>query len=211
MGELFRQVIGVHVFIGRDKDFLSTAGFDERQVPAPFVFHPYRVEVFRSRAENNHNFGAVERRKNVRLVLLPKLILQRDAREKDLKALLCELVVKVVRQNAVRRSSAACVGFLVADEYVERRFPLRDGEDAPLNVVDRPGFRLVQITLRVVAIREGGLIVGIVKDRGKLRAVDRRDALARRRVLHILDAVPAQDERPMRFRVGVVLVQDLLV
>ena len=211
MRKLLRQIVGVHVLIGRDEHLFAAAGFDEREIPAPLIFHPHGVEVLRSRAEDDHDFGAIERRENVRLIRRAELILERDARKKDLEALLRELVVEVVGKNAVRRAASTRVRLLVADEHVKRLFLLRDGEDALLNFVDRAGFFLVELALREIGILDGGLVVVVIEYGGELRAVDRRDAFVRRRVLDVLDAVPAENERPVRLGVGAVLVQDLLI
>ena len=80
-----------------------------------------------------------------------------------------------------------------------------------MNFVDRPRLILVELPLRDIRITNRGFIIIIVEHGGKLRAVDRRDAPVRRGVLDVLNAVPAEDERPVCLGVGAVLVQDLLV
>ena len=51
----------------------------------------------------------------------------------------------------------------------------------------------------------------IVKDGRKLRAVDRGNTLACGRVFHILNTIAAEHQRPIGFRVRIVLAEDLLV
>ena len=208
--EFFRQVVGIHILIGGDEHFLL-ALLNQRKIAAPFVFHPNCVEIFRLRAERDHDLGRVQRGENVRFVGRAELVFEGDARKEDLKALLRELVIEVVSQNRVGSSSAVAVRFFVTNEDVKRLFLLRNGEDALLNLVDRFGFFLINRLLITVSILQGRLIVVIVKDRGKLGAVDRRHTLVCRRILDVFDAVAAEHQRPIRFGIGAVLVEQLLV
>ncbi len=54
MRKLLRQIVGVHIAICGDERFLR-AVLNKREIAAPFVFDPYGVEVFRLRAENDHD------------------------------------------------------------------------------------------------------------------------------------------------------------
>ena len=210
MRKFVGQVVGVHVAVGRN-EHLFRAVFDEREVTAPLVLDPDGVEILRPRAQHDHDLGRVQRREDVRLVGRAELILQRDAREEHLEALLRELVVKVVGKDAVGRAAAVLVGLLVADEHVEGLLPGRDLQNALLNLVDGVRLLLVEHALGGVGAAQRGLVVLVGKDRGILRTVDRGQALVRRGVLDILDAVAAQDERPVSLGVAAVLVENLLI
>ena len=129
--ELFGHVIRVHVAVARDEQAAAISAH-ERQIPAPLVFHPDRVQIFRLRADHDHHFCRMQSGENIRLVLLPELILQRDARKEDLIARVGELIVNILRQRGILRAFAVLVGFLVADEHVERRFLLRDRQNVLL-------------------------------------------------------------------------------
>ena len=211
MREFLRQIVGIHVAIGGDQHLFAAAVLHKRQVAAPFVLHPDGAKVLRLCAQHHHDLGAVQRREDVRLIGSAQLVLQRDAGEKHLEALLRELVVQLVCKHAVLRPAAAAVRLLVADEDVEGFFLLRDRKNALLNFVDRFRLCLINALLVAVGVAQRGLIVLVCEDRGELRTVHRRHALMRGRVFDILNAVAAEDKRPVRLRVGVVLVEDLLI
>ena len=62
-----------------------------------------------------------------------------------------------------------------------------------------------------VGILQRGLIVHVVRDAVKARAVAGRDALAGGRILHILDAVAAEQQVPVRLGIRIVLADQPLV
>ena len=210
MGEFLGQIIGVHVLIGGNKHFFG-AVFNKRKVAAPFVFYPYGVEILRPCAQYHHNPCAVKGGEYVRLVGGAQLVLQCNAAEKHLKALLRQLVVKVVCQHAVGRSCAATVGFLIADKYIKGLLLLRNCKNTLLYFIYCLGLGLVNFLLGGIGAAQSGFVVIIVKYGGKLRPVHRGNALAGGRVLHIFNTVAAKHKRPIRLGVGVVLGQNLLV
>ncbi len=136
--KLLRKIIRIHVAISRYK-YLLFAVSDEREITAPFVLHPDRIEVLRLRRQYDHDFCRIQGSKDIRLVCGAEFVLQRDAREEDLEALMAELMVKIVRQNRVRCSPAVLVRLLVADEDIKRFLFLRDGENPFLDRIDRAG------------------------------------------------------------------------
>ena len=209
MTELLRQIIGIHVLIGRDKGLAGTA-LDKLQIAAPFVLYPNGVEILRLGAQHHHDLCAVQGCKNVRFILLAQLVLQRNAAEEHLKALTGQLVIQIVGQHAVRSTLALGIRLLVADEHIEGLFFLGDVQNALLDVIDGLGLCLIDALLHTVSILQGRLIVIIRKDGGELGAVDSGDALLRGRILHVFDAVAAQHQRPVGFRVSPVILQDLL-
>ena len=211
MGKLLRQIIGVHILVGGNQHLLTTAVFHQRQVAAPLVFHPHGVKILRLGAQHHHDLGAVEGSEYVRLVGGAQLVLQGDAGKEHLEALLSELVVQVVGQHTIRGAATAIVRLLVADEHIKGLLLLGNGQDALLNLVDGLGLGFVDLPLGGIGIVQGGLIVVVVKDGGKLRPVHRGHAPVSGRVLHILDAVAAQDQGPVGLGIGVVLGQNLLV
>ena len=210
MGELLWQVVGVHVAVGGHQHLVRTV-FDQRQVAAPLVLHPHSVEVPRLRAQHHHDLCAVQRREDVGLVGRADLVLQRDAGEKDFETFLRQLVVEVRCQHAVRGPAAIGIGLLVADKHIEGLFLLRDVQYALLDLRDGVRLGLVDTLLQSVSIVQGGLVVLVRQDRGILRPVHRGHALVARRILHILDTVTAQHQRPIGLGVPAVLREDLLV
>ena len=80
-----------------------------------------------------------------------------------------------------------------------------------MNFIDSLGFGLVDRPLSGVGVLDGGLVVLVVENGRVLGAVHRRDALVGGGILHILDTVAAQHQRPVRLGVGLVLVEDLLI
>ena len=191
MRKFIRQVIGIHIPVCRDQNLFAAALFHKGKVAAPFIFYPDRMEVFRLRAEHDHDFCRVKRRKDIRLVLRAELILQRNARKENSDSLLYELVVQLGRQNRIGCPPAVVVSFLIADKDVERLFLLRYRENPFLNFIDRPGFLFIDFFLEAVGILQCIFIIRIIKDRCELCAVDRRNTPVRGWILHILDAVPA--------------------
>ena len=92
--EFLRHIIRIHITVTGDEQ-AAAVGAHERKVAAPFIFDPDGVQIFRLRADHNHDLGRVQGSKDIRLVFLPELIFQRDAREEDLIARVGELVVNM--------------------------------------------------------------------------------------------------------------------
>ena len=210
MREFLRQIVGIHITVGGDQH-LFRAATDQRQITAPLVFYPHGVEVFRLRAQHHHDLGTVQRGKYVRLVGDTQLVLQCDAGEEHLEALLCQLVVEIGSQYTIRCAAAVGVRLLIADEHVERLFFLGNLQNALLNFVDCFSLGLVDHPLGGVGVLDGGLVVLIIENGGVLGAVHRRHALVGGRILHVLNTVAAQHQRPIGLGVGLVLVEDLLI
>ena len=193
MGKLLRKVVGVHIAVGGDQHFLRTTP-DQRQIAAPLVFHPNGVEVLRLRTQHHHDLGAVQCGEYVRLVGGTQLVLQRDAGEEHLEALLCQLVVEIGSQHAVRCPTAIGICLLVADEYIKRFFLLGNLQNALLNFVDCFSLGLVDHPLGGIGVLDGGLVVLIIENGGVLGAVHRRHALVRGGILHVLNTIAAQHQ-----------------
>ena len=152
MGKLFRQIVRIHITVGRNQDFLPVALFDQRQKTAPLVLDPDSIEILRFGPKYYHDLRGIERSKDVWLVCSPELILQRDTGKEDLEAFLYKLVIQIVGKDAVPSSSSVIVRFLVADEDVERFLFLRYGKDPLLDIVDRFRFFLIQLPLISVRV-----------------------------------------------------------
>ena len=208
--EFFWHIIGIHISVAGDEQ-TAAVGAHEREIPAPFIFDPDGVQIFRLRADHNHDLGRVQGSKDIRLVFLPELIFQRDAREEDLIARVGELVVNILCQRGILRPFAVLVGFFVADEHVKRRFLLRDRQNVFLQAGDALRLFFVQAPCHAVGIFECGLIIHVVQNAVKARAVTGRDAFAGSRVLHILDAVPAEQQVPVCLGICIVLADQPLV
>lgn len=80
-----------------------------------------------------------------------------------------------------------------------------------MNLVYRLSLILIKLFLIAVGIVQSGLVVIVIENRRKLSAVHGGNALAALRVFHIFDSVVAENERPIRLGVGVVLVEYLLI
>ena len=208
--EFLGHIIRIHIAVAGDEQ-TAAVGAHERKVAAPFIFDPDGVQIFRLRADHNHDLGRVQGSKDIRLVFLPELIFQRDAREEDLIARVGELVVNILCQRGILRALAVLIGFFVADEHVKRRFLLRDRQNVLLQRRNALRLLFVQAPCHAVGVFARGLIVHIVQNAVKARAVTSRDAFAGSRVLHILDAVPAEQQVPVCLRVRVVLADQPLV
>ena len=210
MGKLLWQIVGIHIAVGGDQYLFRTAP-DQCQIATPLVLHPHGVEILRLRAQHHHDLGAVQCGEYVRLIGGTQLVLQRDAGEEHLEALLCQLVVEIGSQHAVRCPTAIGICLLVADEYIKKFFLLGNLQNALLNFVDYFSLGLVDHPLGGVGVLDGGLVVLIIENGGVLGSVHRRHALVRGRILHVLNAIAAQHQRPVRLSVGLVLVENLLI
>ena len=208
--EFFGHVIRIHIAVAGDEQ-TAAVGAHERQIPAPLVFDPDGVQIFRLRADHNHDLGRVQGSKDIRLVFLPELVFQRDAREEDLIARVGELVVNILRQRGILCPLAVLVRLFITDEHVKRRFLLRDRQNVFLQAGNALRLFFVQAPCHAVGIFECSLIIHVVQNAVKARAVAGRDAFAGSRVLHILDAVPAEQQVPVRLSIRVVLADQPLV
>ena len=120
-------------------------------------------------------------------------------------------MIKIVCKNGIGRAPAVVVGLFVADKDVKRLFFLGNCKNPLLNLIYRRGFLLINGALRGVRIFERGTVVIIVKNRRILCTIDGRHTLMRCRVFHIFNTVTAKDKRPIRFRVGLILIQYLFI
>ena len=93
--KFFRQIIRIHIFIGRDEHFLCTV-FDEGKVSAPLVLNPNGIEILRFSAKNNHHLCAVESSENIRFISRAELIFKSDTSKEDFKALLGKLMIQII-------------------------------------------------------------------------------------------------------------------
>ena len=208
--ELLGQIVGIHVAVRGNERFLRAVS-DEHEKAAPLVLDPHCVEMLGLRAENDHHLCRVECGEYVRLVLLTELVFKRNAREKDLEALLCELVIQVGRNDGITGAPAVGACFLVTDEDVERLLVLRNSENSFLNFVDSSRLLLVNGSLVSVGVLERRLVILVHENRRKLRTVDGRHTLVCGGVFDVLDTVAAEHERPIRLTVCLVLFEDLFV
>ena len=169
----------------------------ELQETAPLVFHPDGVEILIVGAEHQHDLGAVQGSEDVRFVLGAQLIFQGDAGEKHPVALAGEGVVHILGQHAVDGPLAVLGGLLVADEDVVGRLLAGDLDDALADVLDGLGLVPVYSPGDGVGVLTGLLEVAVLQDAVKGGAVAGGDLLPGGRVVHILDAVPAQHQPPV--------------
>ena len=208
--QCLRQIIRVHIAVARQEQ-LAPVLFHHGQEAAPFVFDPDGIKMLRLRADHDHDFRGVQRRKDIRLIFRARLIFQCDAREEYAVALLCQLVVDLLRHQAVARALTVLTGFLVAEEDVKRLLILRGGENAALHLGDFGCVLLILAAGDAVGMLDCGQIVHILQKAVEARTVARRQPFIRCRVLHIFNTEPAQRTAPVRLSVVVVLGHDALI
>ena len=117
----------------------------QRKVAAPFVLYPHRIEIFGLAAYYHHNLCTVQRSKNVRLILLPQLVLQRNTAEEHFVALFRQAVINVLRPLAVMGALTVRIRLLIADKHVIRLFIRRNRKDALLNLGNLGSLLLIQL------------------------------------------------------------------
>ena len=208
--QCLRQIIRVHIAVARQEQ-LAPVLFHHGQEAAPFIFDPDGVKMLRLCADHDHDLRRVQRREDIRLIFRACFIFQCDAREEHAIALLGQLVIDLLRHQAVARALAILSGLLVAEEHVERLLILRGGKNAALYFGD---FRCVFLVLaagNAVGMLDRSQIVHILQKAVEARAVARRQPFIRCRVLHIFNTEPAQRTAPVRLSVVVVLGNDALI
>ena len=210
VGKFLRHVVGVHALVAGDQVLLLTRG-DEGKEAAPFVLYPHGVEVFIVRAKHQHRLGAVQRREDIRLVFRAQFVFQRDAREENAVALLRQGVVHFLRHDAVRRALAVFVRLLVADKDVVGLFLAGQFHDAAADVLDGLGFLAVDLAGDRVGVLLRLFKIRVFEDALKGRAVAGGNLFAGGGVVHVLDAVAAEDEPPVGLRLRGELGDDALV
>ena len=198
------QIVGVHIAVAGQQQ-LAAILFHHGKKTTPLVLDPDRVEIFRLGANYNHNFGRVQRCKNVRFVLGADLILQRNARKEYTPTLIGQLVVDFLRKGAVLGAAAVLVAFLVADEHIKRLFILAGGKYTVLDFGNFSGVFLILAPRNAVRILQCRLIVHILQETVKAGTVAGGQIFVRGRVLDILNAVAAERAAPVRLGIGVVL------
>ena len=209
--QFFRQVVRIHAAIARNQQPLVVV-LHQRQIAAPLVFHPHGVKVLRLAADNDHHLRAVQRREDVRLVLLTQLVLQRDAAEEHLQSLLGQPIIDILRPLAVARPLTVLVRLLVADEHVIRFFVGRNRQNSLLDFRNPCCFLLIDAaTLFVRRVLHRREIILVRQNRRHLHAMARRDSLMRCRIFNVLNAESADDRAPVRLGIRVVLLQNFLV
>ena len=208
--QLFRDVVGIHIPVAGDQQFLAVF-LHQREEAAPLVAHPHRLEVFPLGTDHQHRLRRIQRGEDVGFVLLTELALERDPGEEDLIALLGQRVVDLLRHHRIAGAFAGVVALLVAEEDVEGFLLTGNGEDAFLNFGDALRFRLVDAALRAARLLQRGQIIPVAEDGVVAQAVAGGDPFPARGVLHILDAVAAEHQPPVGFRIVGVGVDHLFV
>ena len=208
--QCLRQIIRIHIAVARQEQ-LAPVLFHHGQEAAPFVLDPDGVKMLRLRADHDHDLRGVQRREDIRLIFRARLIFQCDAREEYAVALLGQLVIDLLRHQAVARALAVLAGLLVAEEDVERLLILRGGENAALHLGDFGCVLLILAAGDAVGMLNCSQIVHVLQKAVEARTVARRQPFIRRRVLHIFNTEPAQRAAPVRLSVVVVLGNDPLI
>ena len=194
---LFGQIIGIHVAIARNQVPISVRRH-EGDEPRPFVLDPDRVEILGFGPHHQHDLRRIEGGEDVRLIHQADLLFQGDSREEDLVAFLRQFVIDLLGQNGILGPFAGIVRLLVANENIERIFLLRDGEDVLLDRGDLLGFGLVLLTSYHVGFGQGILVIDVLHDRLEGGPMHGRLLFLRGRVIDVLDAIPTENDAPVR-------------
>ena len=167
------------------------------QIAAPLVFHPHGVVILVVRAESQHDFGGVQRGKDVRLILRAQLVLQRNAAEKHPVTFLRQRVVHVLRDDAVHGALSILGSLLVADENIVGWLFVGHLHDASAQLLDGLGLVPVDTPRHGVGVLQCLLKVAVFHHAVKAGAVAGGNFLSCGGVVHILDAVAAQHKTPV--------------
>ena len=202
--KLLGHVICVDILVaGNQRLFLPRR--NQRKITAPFVLDPDGVVIFVIRADGEHDLRAVERREDIWLIFLTEFILQRNACKKYAVALFGQRVIDILCQNAVKRAASVFVGFLVADKNVVGLLFAGDLDNPLAQLLDLLRLVAVNLARHSVGVFARLIEVVILHHAVKRRAMAGRDFFARRRIIHILDAIFAQ-HKPL---IGLCLSREL--
>ena len=208
--KLLGHVVSVDILVtGNQCLFLPRR--NQRKITTPFVLDPDGVVIFVIRADGEHDLRTVERREDIRLVFLTEFILQRNARKKHAVALFGQRVIDILCQNAVKRAASVFVGFLVADKNVVGLLFAGDLDNPLAQLLDLLRLVAVNLACHGVGVFARLIEVVILHHAVKRRAMAGWDFFARRRIIHILDAIFAQHKSPIGFRLGRELRDDAFV
>ena len=139
----------------------------------------------------------MQRRIDVRLILLAQLILQRNAGKEYLQALCRQRVIDILGQHAVLGALAVVIRLLVADEHIVGAFVSHNRKDVLLEPVNGLGLFTIDALCDSISVLTGLVEIRVVHD--GLRTVTGGYLLRRRRVLDILNAILAQAQPPISF------------
>ena len=199
LGEFLGHVIGVDALVAGNQVLCLVLGH-ELEVAAPLILDPHGVVVFIIRAEGQHDLRAVQGGEDVRLVFLAQLVLQGDAGEEYPVALFRQGVIDILGNDTVHGAFAVFVRLLVADENIIRLLLAGDLDDALADLLDLLGLLPVDLAGDHIGVLLGLLKVGILQNAVKAGAMAGGNLFAGGRVIHVLDAVLAQHQAPVGFR-----------
>ena len=120
-------------------------------------------------------------------------------------------MVEIVRQERFLGAFAILVSFLVANEDIERFFLVCNFKYSLLNSVNCQSFFFIKLLLLGASLRDCRFVVFIRQNGCILHSVYCGNARFCACVLDVFDSVLTKHERPIRFGVGGVFVQKLLV
>lgn len=209
--ELFRQVVGVHILIAGKKQLATILAHHSKEA-APLVLDPDSVEILRLGADGDHDLGAVQSGKDIRLVFRAGLVLQGNPGEEDTVALLRELVVDFLGVDAVTGALLGLVvRLLVADKDVERFLVLRSSKNTALHLRNPGRILLILPPGDAVGVFQRCLVIHVLQEAVKAGAVAGGEVFKGIGVFYVFDAEAAERTAPVRLCVRVVLPDDALI
>ena len=209
-GQLLRQIIRIHAPVAGQQQLVVIL-LHHGQEPAPLVFHPNGVQVFRLGAHHDHHLGAVQGRKNVGLILGAGNVVHGNTGIEYPSALLFQVIIKILGQSRIVGAYTLIVLLLIADKnIIGLRIPGR-GQDAPLNLGNLGSVFLILAPGDAVGMFHRCQIVHIFQETVERSPVAGRHPLKGGGIFHILNAEPAKSAAPVGFGVIIVLLDDPLI
>ncbi len=208
--KLFRQIVRIHIPVtGYQQPFPVL--LHQSQITAPFIFYPCRIEIFRSCPHYQHNSGRTKGGKYVWLIFLSRLILQSNAGEENPAALLCKFVINILGKRRIYGALPILRRFLVTDKDIKRLFLLDGRQNPPLDGGNLFCLLLIPTFGLSFGMGNGRLKVHILQKTVKAGPVAGGYILPAVRILHILNAKPAQRTAPVSLRIALILLDNALI
>ena len=176
------------------------------QIARPFVLNPDCIEIFSLGSKNQHDFSRCQSCKDVRLVLLTKLVFKSNCRKEHLQTRVGQFMINLVGNDTVLGSCSGFICFFVADEHIKRLFGFDNLQNLLLQFIDCLCLFLIDSSRCRIRILKNCLIISISQERGHLGTVTSGNPLFGEWVFHILNTILAENHSPVGFCLSVIKV-----